>query len=325
MEKQKINISELTLDEKIGQLIIINGIKFNNKLAKLNISGVFISNNRLKIKSKKELINTIKKWNKSLKIKPSISGDVEGYWNPLKKFYKGKTFGEIKNENEAFELGKEHGKVLKDLGFTINFSPICELENKVWPGRNFKGSVEEVKNKITNYIKGIQDEKIQATAKHYPGGSLVKDPHKISYKIKISKEDLSLFDSAIKADVEAIMVGHPIVYGAIDSENKPSTISKKVISNLRKDFKGIIITDAISMKGLSSKYKYRLHKTYPDLIKAGNDIVLDSIAPKKGYHRRIRKGIEEIKSAVIKGEISKNQINESVKRILKLKGYLVEN
>jgi beta-N-acetylhexosaminidase len=321
---KKISLSKLSLDEKIGQMVIVKGGIFEQEFLKLFIGGIFFSSSRELVGSEKEYKKLILKWQENSKIKLFVSGDVEGYWNPL-KFYNGKIFGDIKNKKEAFDLGKEQGEIMRKLGFNINFSPICEIKNNVWPGRSFEGSQEEIRGKIINYIKGLHSEKILATAKHYPGGSMVKDPHKISFKARTSKEELSLFDSAIKNDVKAIMIGHPIAYGVIDSNNKPSTLSKELILNLRKKFNGIIITDGISMQGLSSFYKGKgLYKSYPDLVSAGNDIILD-ITPSKGYGNRIRKGINEIKKEIVNGNISEKQINDSVKRILKLKGYQVIN
>src|SRR3989338_4861996 len=274
---------------------------------------VFIDN----LKTKEEYKEVIKKFQKKSKIKLFVATDMEGYWNPF-PFYNSKSFGEIKGENEAFELGKEHGKILNELGFNMDFSPVVEVRNDVWPGRSFTGDKEIVEKKIKNYINGLQKDGILGTAKHYPGGNMVKDPHLFWVKSVVYENDLNFFDAAIDENVSVIMVGHAIVSGAIDSKGKQSTISKEVIGELRKKFDGLIISDAISMMGLKLSYLFRNEKLYVDLIKSGNDIIL--VSGRGAGVKKIKKGIEAIKKAVNNGDITEEMIDKSVRRILEKKG-----
>ena len=248
-EINEIKISSLSLDEKISQMIMVGGDKSSEELIKTGIGGIFIDN----LKTKEEYKEVIKKFQKKSKIKLFVATDMEGYWNPF-PFYNSKSFGEIKGENEAFELGKEHGKILNGLGFNMDFSPVVEVRNDVWPGRSFTGDKEIVEKKIKSYINGLQKDGILGTAKHYPGGNMVKDPHLFWVKSVVYENDLNFFDAAIDENVSVIMVGHAIVSGAIDSKGKQSTISKEVIGELRKKFDGLIISDAISMMGLKLSY-----------------------------------------------------------------------
>ncbi len=312
---EKINFSGLSLKQKISQMIIVNGNVFDKRFTGLGVGGIFLDN----LKTKKEYKETIAKYQNNSKIRLFVATDMEGYRNPFKNFYKSKIFGKIKNRKEAYFLGKEHGRILKELGFNLNFSPVVEIRNNVWPGRNFRGSLKEVKEKIKEYIKGLHKEKILATAKHYPGGSMVRDPHWLKFKTQVYKEDLELFDCAIKSRADMIMVGHPIVYGAVDSGGKQCTVSKEIVFGLRKKFNGLIITDAVTMLGLRWSYLFNFKKAYPELVKAGNDILLDTI--KFSTYSKILKRINEIEKAVERGEISEERINESVRRILREKGY----
>ena len=102
---KKISLSKLSLDEKIGQMVIVKGGIFEQEFLKLFIGGIFFSSSRELVGSEKEYKKLILKWQENSKIKLFVSGDVEGYWNPL-KFYNGKIFGDIKNKKEAFDLGK---------------------------------------------------------------------------------------------------------------------------------------------------------------------------------------------------------------------------
>jgi len=217
----EINISEIPLQQKIAQMIIVRGESFDKRFVDLGIGGIFLT----KFNSKKEYKDFILEYQKNTKLKLFIASDMEGYLNSFDKFYKSISFGDVNTSEEAYKLGKEHGKVMREMGFNLNFSPVVEVRNTVWPGRSFNGTLNQVKEKIKNYIKGLQEEKIIATAKHYPGGSMVQDPHKIKYRTKIYNEDLYLFDEAIKAGVKAFMIGHTIFYGAIDYNGKKLKIS----------------------------------------------------------------------------------------------------
>jgi len=316
--KKEISLTNMTLQEKIGQLIIIKPEKLDKRyLEELYIGGIFLN----KGSAREDYKKPIEFYQNNSKIKLFVATDMEGYWNPFEEFYKSKNFGEIKSKEEAYELGKEHGEILKDLGFNLDFSPVAEIRNKVWIGRSFTGSEGEISEKISYYIKGLHAENIFATAKHYPGGNLVKNPHLIKYKVNSTKQELEMFDAAINSGVDFIMVGHPIVYGAVDSKGKQATISKEVISPLRNKFEGLIITDAVTMMCLRISYLFNFKKVYPDLILAGNDIIVDTHV-NSGY-KKIKKRISELEKAVEKGEISEERIDGSVQRVLETKGYKV--
>lgn len=308
-----INISSLSLGEKISQMIIVRGDKFDERFLSLGVGGIFLDQKQ----TREDYINLISKYQNNSKIRLFVSTDMEGYWNPF-KFYQTKNFSQIKNKQEAYNLGKEHSKILKETGFNIDFSPVVETKNKVWPGRSFNGNVSEIKEKIEGYITGLQENGILATAKHYPGGSLIKNPHIFRVKAEISNEDLEFFDVAIENNISAIMISHASVYGVIDSKGKQCTISEAIISGLRKKFKGLIITDEINMLGLKWSYLFSSDKVYIDLINAGSDIILDFSSYKKVDER-----LAEAKKAAENGRISEEKINEHVKRILEKKGYKV--
>jgi len=250
-----------------------------------------------------------------------VAADLEGYWNPF-PFFESPYLDKIKTKEDAYNLGAEHGKILKEIGFNLNFAPVAELEDKVWKHRTFSGSLGEISEKVNFYINGLQEQGVKATAKHYPGGSLnVKDPHKYIVKAEISQEQLNVFDSALE-NVSAVMIGHPIVFGAVDSNRKPSSVSFEIISELRKKFDGLIISDDINMRGLRNKYFLRERQLFIDLINAGNDIIIDGSWHLFPAHN-LNKKISYIKKAVNEGKIEEEKIDESVRRILIAKGYNV--
>jgi beta-N-acetylhexosaminidase len=317
-ENRTINLSEMSLDEKIGQLMLVKPEGLNKEyLEELHVGGIFLND----LKQKENYANAINFYQDNSKIKLFIATDMEGYWNPFSDFYNSKNFGEINSKEESFNLGKEHGEILNEMGFNLDFSPIVEVRNTVWKGRSFTGSKQEVQEKISGYIKGLKNQSILSTAKHYPGGSMVKNPHIFKYKTEIFQEDLEYFDYAISQGVDFVMVGHPIVYGVIDSKGKQATVSPEVIKPLRKKFEGIIITDAVTMLGLRWSYLFNFKKVYPDLIIAGNDMILDTHV--NSQYKKLVKRRDELKKAVQEGKLSQERIDESVKRILEIKGYEV--
>ncbi len=319
---EQINLSQWNMEDKVRQTVIVSAESYNN-LKNKNMGGIFFSTAK-QLNSAEEYKDMINDLQKQSSIKLFVSADLEGYWNPFSKFYDGKIFGEIKNGEEAYEIGIEHGKLLKEIGFNLDFSPVVETRNNVWPGRSFSGSEEEIKEKIKYYIRGLQENDILATAKHYPGGSMIKNPHWKKYKTEIFPEDLKLFDYTIRQNIDAVMVGHPIVYGAINSGGKQSSVSPSVIANLRKNFNGLIISDAITMLGLRVSYLGKFNYIYIDLIKAGNDIILDVpfsifVSGADSIEKRVKITAKAAENDVI----LQKRIDESVERILKVKGYSV--
>jgi len=171
---KKIEFSKMSLREKIAQMVMVSGNNMDSRFSKIGIGGRLVG----RFPSEEHFKKTIKKYKTESKIEPFIAADLEGYWNPFESFYKSKFFSGVRNSKEAHELGKEHGKILKKFEFNLNFSPVVEVRNNVWSGRSFRGSLDDVKEKIKSYIRGLQKGGIIATAKHYPGGSMIRDPHK---------------------------------------------------------------------------------------------------------------------------------------------------
>jgi len=310
-----LNISSLTLKQKIAQMIITHE-KENEKelLRKMFIGGIHFSARP----NKKAFIDVINYFQNNTKIPFFIAVDMEGCWNPFENFQEFPTLREIKNEKEAYKLGFEKGKLLSELGFNMNFAPVVDLEDNIWKCRNFVGTPREISNKAKAYIEGLRENKIIATSKHYPGKTLQKeDPHEIVIRVKVGKDDLLPFEETIKNNVTAVLVSHAIVEGIMHSESKPAVVSEVLINNLKDKFTGLVISDEIKMLGLRNFYKDE-NKMYVDLFKAKNDIILNFDNSKNLY-----KMIGAVEKAIIKGEISEERIDESVKKILMLKGIKI--
>jgi beta-N-acetylhexosaminidase len=248
-----------------------------------------------------------------------ITVDMEGCANPFENFRKFPGLREIGTSEQAYQVGLEEGKALKEMGFNLNFAPVVDLSDNVWKCRNFLGTPEEVSEKANGYITGLQESGIMATPKHYPGATLsAGDLHKYSAYASVDANDLLPFENAIKDNASAIMVSHTIVSGSLDSEAKPSDVSVKLVGGLRDGFAGLIVTDEINMQGLKSHYS-DIDAMYVDLFKADNDLVLNfNSDPRVLDHM-----ITVVEGAVKSGEISEDRIDASVTRILAAKGINV--
>ena len=309
-----IDFYSLTLRQKLAQMIVVRGKEKNIAMTRMNIGGIFLD----KLKTKEDYKRQINNFQNKSKIKLLVSADMEGRWNPFFKFIEFPAFSEIKNKEEAYNSGLGQGKLMKELGFNLNFAPVAEFKDESYGGRVFSGSEEEIKGKLAGYIKGLQ-ENVNGTCKHYPGKGLIKNLHRGRDYQSINKEDLELFQLCFDENISAVMVGHQIVNGEIDSKGKQASVSKEIIGSLKEQFEGLIISDEINMFGLKFSYLFNKIRLYKDLINSGENLILDFSLNSVRAHKLILK----LEKAVERGEIDEEKINESARKILKFKGYKV--
>ena len=248
-----------------------------------------------------------------------ITTDMEGCINPFETFRHFPSLKTIGNEEDAHKIGREQGKLLKEIGFNMNFAPVVDLEDIIWKCRCFSGTPNEISGKATAYIKGLQEEGIIATAKHYPGNTLViKDPHINKVIAVITDKDIFPFNEAIKTNVSAIMVSHLVVRGLANSNKMPASVSPSVIGHLKNDFTGLVVTDDIMMHSLKIYYP-NFDELYINLVEAGNDLILNfNTKPEKIDHM-----INVLENAIKNGRISEDRIDASIIKILNAKGINV--
>ena len=313
-----INLSSLTLKQKIAQMLIVYEKEENKEvLRKMLIGGVYFEVRP----SKSDFTNSINNFQEDAIIPFFTAVDLEGCLNPFEMIQEFPASNEIATKEEAYNTGYEQGKLLKEMGFNINFAPVVDLNDSIWNCRSFTGTKEEIAEKADYYIAGLQENGVIATSKHYPGKTLLaRDPHKFRVYAVITEDDLFPFRQNFKRNVSAVMVSHLIVNGSVDSEEKPSDVSEKLESGLRKNFDGLIITDEIGMRGLRDFYSDS-DKMYIDAFKSENDIILNF----NFNHKNIIHMISVVEEAVNRGEISEERIDRSVTKILNAKGIMVVN
>lgn len=221
----------------------------------------------------------------------------------------------------AYKAGNTLGCYLKELGFNVDFAPVADIftneENTVIGDRAFGNNVETVSEMVPACVKGLQDAGIEATLKHFPGhGDTAEDSHSgyaSSYKNldELRECELKPFQAGIKADVSLVMVGHISLPDVLDSQT-PASLSSEIVQNLLRDemdFNGVIITDALNMGAISQNYTSA--DAAISAVKAGVDMLLMPLDFRAAY--------EALINAVQQGEISEQRINESVRRIIRIK------
>lgn len=214
---------------------------------------------------------------------------------------------------------REKSEILKNMGFHVNFAPVADLttdENACMYSRSLGDDPEEVSKGVTTMVKAMNEVGIGPVLKHFPGYGNNEDTHlgmvqdTRPYE-EFKEKDYKPFQAGIDAGCEAVMMEHTRVE-AMDAE-RPASLSPKVISELRDTlgFEGVIMTDDLAM-GEMTEVDRDGHVAI-EAILAGNDMVISS------YYRA---SYDSLLSAVESGEITKERLDESVKRILTWKDHL---
>jgi beta-N-acetylhexosaminidase len=310
-----LSLESMTLEQKIAQMVITHGGLHNMQAwKKLQLGGIHL----FAMQTENLFKQTITRFQQDQQIPFFVTADMEGCLNPFSAFRNSTSVSDILTPGMAFEKGKADGKFLINLGFNINFAPVVDLDDQIWKCRSFPGNKEEISELAESYVLGIQNEGIIATAKHYPGKTLVvRDPHKHVVSASIVSDDIFPY-LELSDTVDSVMVSHLITTGAVDSGSLPSVTSKHVIDDLKKNYAGLIISDEIQMLGLRNFYD-SLDEVYINVFKAGNDLVLNFGEDPEEMLRMIQVVAEAVRS----GEIPETQIDASVSKILRKKGFEV--
>lgn len=299
--RHKEDLSRLILEENIGGLIFFQG----GPVRQAHLTNHFQSISKTPL-----FIAMDAEWGVSMRL------------DSVLQFPKQMTLGAIQDSRLIYKMGKEIAGQFKELGMHINFAPVVDVnsnpDNPVIGYRSFGEEKTLVARNSLAYMKGLQDEGILANAKHFPGhGDTNVDSHYATPVIDNSREqivDIDLFPyrQLIDEGLMSVMVAHLHVPSLGSKANLPTTLSKSVVTDLLKkemNFKGLIFTDALNMKGVSNLYK----PGEVDLLAllAGNDILL--------YSEDVAKSKRLILEAMNQGRISQGEIDDRVKKVLKAK------
>jgi beta-N-acetylhexosaminidase len=233
--------------------------------------------------------------------------------------------GAANNPELTYKMGFEIAKETRAIGVHQNYSPVCDINNNpnnpIINVRSFGEDPQLVSKLSEQMIKGLQDGKVIATAKHFPGhGDTEIDSHNDLPVInfdndRLYKIELVPFINAIEKGVMSVMIAHLSIPSLEPSPHIPSSLSKNIVNDLlieKLNFNGLIVTDALNMKGIT-KY-YNNDQVAIMCVEAGIDLILMNMDEEKS--------INAIERAVKNGKISEDRIDKSVKKILYAKKWL---
>lgn len=242
----------------------------------------------------------------------------------VKKYESMGAIGATGDPANAYECGKTIGSYVHRYGFDIDFAPVADVntnpDNIVIGSRAFSDDPAVAAPMVTNYLQGLKDAGITGCIKHFPGhGDTQADTHfgyAMSLKTWEEMKDCEMvtFRAGIRWGCQLIMTAH-IAVPNVTGSDIPSTMSSFILQNkLRGElgYKDIIITDAMDMGAITQQYTSA--EAAVGSIKAGVDIVLCS--------RDLIEAFDAVVLAVKDGTISEERINQSVRRILKLRKQL---
>ncbi|MDE6664008.1 MAG: glycoside hydrolase family 3 protein [Lachnospiraceae bacterium] len=231
------------------------------------------------------------------------------------------TIGESGDTTAAYEAGVTIGSYLKDLGFNLDFAPVADVVgnagNSPLEKRAFGSDPSLCADMVSNVVEGIQGTSVSACLKHFPGiGDSEKDMHEGKAETtktldEMKNSDFIPFQAGIESGVDLIMVSH-ITASSVDAEGTPSSLSRIVITDvLRTDlgFEGVVITDALDMRAISDYYTSE--EAAVKAILAGADMLLMPEDFESAY--------DGVLAAVQDGRISEERIDESLRRIYRIK------
>ena len=321
----------LDADERLGQLFMIRA---HSNLGAEHIAGVEASLENYHVgglcffqgspEKQAELTN---RYQALAKVPLMISMDAEwGLGMRLKSdaisFPYQLMLGAIQDNRLIYDMGQEVARQLRRLGVHVNFAPVADVnnnpENPVIGFRSFGEDRYNVTAKSYMYMKGLQDGQVMACAKHFPGhGDTDVDSHYDLPVISHSQkrlDSIELFPFRVLAEhgIQSMMVAHLHVPTIDSLPNLPTTLSAPAVRQLLQDeigFDGLIFTDGLGMKGVTKHY--RPGEVEAKALVAGNDVLL--------LPEDVPAAFAELKRYLREGWLSQEQVDDSVKKILRYK------
>ena len=320
----------LNLNEKIGQLMVIRAHSnwsqksidsIANLIQAYNVGGLCffqggpvrqaIQTNAYQSVAKTPLFIAIDaEWGLGMRL-----DSVESFPRQL-------SMGAFASSDLVYQMGAAIAEQCKRLGIQINYGPVIDINNNplnpVINDRSFGQSKTKVIQQGVAYMKGMQDNGIMATAKHFPGhGDVNVDSHfdlPVINKSRAALDSLELepFKALINAGIESIMVAHLSVPAIDDRPKYATSISPNAVNGLLKKelgFKGISVTDAMDMKAIANYFPQG--EANVQAILAGNDMLC--------LPGDLGQSIKKIRAAIKERRLKRSDINARVKKILTAK------
>ena len=236
-------------------------------------------------------------------------------------------FGATGKLDYAEAFGRITAQEARAIGVHWNFFPDADVNsnpaNPIINTRSFGEDPQQVGDLVAAYIRGARANGMMVTIKHFPGhGDTATDSHLSVAQVtgdknRLQSVELPPFGKGIEAGVDAVMVAHVTVPALEPDPNRVATTSPAIVTGLLKNqlgFKGIVVTDALDMAGLTRLYAANIGRAAVDAFKAGNDLLIIPADLDASYRAML--------DAAHSGEIPQAQIDASVLKLLKAKAAL---
>jgi len=325
-------IATMTLDEKIGQLFMVAAYSNKDEIHCAEIESL-VRNEKIggliffqggpgrqcKLTNRYQqaaqvplLIAMDAEWGLAMRLDSTIA------------YPRQMALGAISNDSLIYQYGLEMARQCQRMGVHVSFSPVVDVNsnpnNPVIGNRAFGQDKYNVTRKSMMYMKGLQDGRVLANAKHFPGhGDTDADSHHDLPIINHNRErmdtlELYPFQQLINQGLGSVMVAHLHIPVYDSRDNIASTLSPEVVTNLLRDqlgFKGLAFTDALNMKGVSKYWKPG--ELEVNALLAGNDVLL--------FPENVPVAIAGIKTAIETGQLKEADITARCHQILKTKEW----
>ncbi len=335
-DRTDVLLDSLPLRAKVGQLVMpwIPGsyaaaddpgfARARAWVDSLEVGGIIVS-----IGSPVDIAAKLNVLQRSAPIPLLIAADLEG--GTAIRFHGGTAFptnmgvAATGRELDAYEMGRITALEGRAVGIHLDFAPVADVNNNasnpIINTRSFGESPDAVAMFVSAEIRGLQEHGMLATAKHFPGhGDTGTDSH-IALPIidapwaRLDSVELVPFRAAIRSRVAAIMSAHIALPGIDSGRVRPATLTPTLLTGVLRDslgFGGLVVTDALDMGGVVREYGPGESAVLALL--AGADLLLQPADP--------RAAIEAVLAAVEQGRVSRERLDQSVRRVLEMKRRL---
>lgn len=303
-KKYEDSIVSLVEKHQVGGLIFFQG----GPVRQANLT------NRLQVVSKiPSMVAIDAEWGLGMRLDSTISYPYQ------------MALGGIEDEHLIYEMGQEIARQCKRMGIHINFAPAVDINtnpnNPVIGFRSFGDDKKRVAALGAAYMRGMQDAGVLASAKHFPGhGDTHVDSHFGLPRLDFSKKrldeiELYPFRELIRQGLGSVMVAHMSIPVIDSTPDLASTLSRPVVTDLLKkemNYHGLVFTDALNMQAVAEYYPPGVVDA--KALLAGNDVMLNTMD--------VEATIREVKAAIDRGEITIEEIEDRVRKVLKAKQWM---
>lgn len=331
-------LASMTLEQKIGQMLMIGmpGPALDDvtrrRITNLGVGGIILleynTTNPVQVRSLTGELQSL-----AVAQTPGVylfigwnheGGQVVRRNAGLTRFPSGMAVGATGQSEFAYQVGLAMAEEMRSLGVNMNFAPVLDVNtepsNPVIGLRAFGDDAGVVAAFGQQFIQGLRAGGVMAVAKHFPGhGGVNVDSHLAlptlnSSRPSLEEIELPPFRMALQTGVEGVMVAHMRI-PALAPDGRPSSLSPEIVNDLLRGemgYDGVIMTDALGMGAIINHYS--IEQAAVQAVLAGNDLLLT--VETQDYPERIHRALH---TAVQSGQISEARIDESVRRLLRLK------